>query len=112
MYLMIFVLEQNSLLPEILEKLYKTGVKGTTVLNSVGMGRLLVQYGRTSPVGNLIKEKLRKGNYTNKTLFAVIRSEEVLDRAVDSITEVVGDLEKPDTGILFTIKLERVFGLV
>lgn len=111
MHLLIFVLEQNTLLPEILEKLYKVGVTGTTVLNSVGMGRLLVQYGRTSPVGNLIKEKLRKGNYTNKTLFAVIRSEEILDKAIETIDEVVGDLEKPDTGILFTIKLDRVVGL-
>jgi nitrogen regulatory protein PII len=111
MHLLIFVLEQNALLPEILEKLYKVGVTGTTVLNSVGMGRLLVQYGRTSPVGNLIKEKLRKGNYTNKTLFAVIRSEEILDKAIETIDEVVGDLEKPDTGILFTIKLDRVVGL-
>lgn len=108
---MIFVLEQNSFLPEILEKLYQAGVTGTTVLNSVGMGRLLVQYGRTSPVGNLVKEKLRKGNYTNKTLFAVIRSEEILDKAIDAISETVGDLEKPDTGILFTIKLDRVLGL-
>ena len=112
MYLLIFVLEQNSLLPEILERLYKAGVKGTTVLNSVGMGRLLLQYGRTSPVGNLIKEKLRKGNYTNKTLFAVVRSEDILDKAIDVISEVVGDLEKPDTGILFTIKLDRVIGLI
>ncbi|MCD6501831.1 hypothetical protein J7L01_04465 [bacterium] len=112
MYLLIFVLEQNSLLPEILERLYKAGVKGTTVLNSVGMGRLLLQYGRTSPVGNLVKEKLRKGNYTNKTLFAVVRSEDILDKAIDVINEVVGDLEKPDTGILFTIKLDRVIGLI
>ncbi|RKZ31268.1 hypothetical protein DRQ36_02715 [bacterium] len=112
MYLLILVLEQNSLLPEILEKLLEAGVTGTTVLNSVGMGRLLAQYGKDSPVGQVVKEKLRKGNYTNKTLFAVIRSEEILDRAVDTINELVGDLEKPDTGIMFTIKLDRAFGLI
>jgi len=112
MYLLILVLEQNELLPEILEKLYAAGVTGTTVLNSVGMGRLLAQYGRSSPVGQVVKEKLRKGNYTNKTLFAVIRNQEVVDSAIDAIQSVVGDLEKPDTGILFTIKLDRVVGLV
>jgi len=112
MHLLLWVLEQNELLPEILEKLYEVGVTGTTVVNSVGMARLLAQYGRSSPVGQVIKEKLRKGNYTNKTLFSVIRSEEILDKAVGVINELVGDLEKPDTGIMFTIKLERVFGLI
>ncbi|HHS50372.1 MAG TPA: hypothetical protein ENN07_04575 [candidate division Zixibacteria bacterium] len=111
MHLLVLVLEQNTLLPSILEKLYQVGVTGTTVLNSVGMGRLLAQYGKSSPVGNLVKEKLRKGNYTNKTLFAVIRSEEILEKAIDAISEAVGDLDKPDTGILFTIKLDRVIGL-
>jgi len=112
MHLLILVLEQNQLLPEILEKLYESGVTGTTVLNSVGMARLLEQYGRKTPVGKVVKEKLRKGNYTNKTLFTVIRSEDIMDRAIDAISEVVGDLEKPDTGILFTIPVDRVFGLV
>jgi hypothetical protein len=76
------------------------------------MGRLLAQYGNDSPVGTLVKEKLRKGNYTNKTLFAVIRSEEVLYEAIDVINETIGDIEKPDTGIMFTIKLDKVFGLM
>jgi nitrogen regulatory protein PII len=110
MYLLVFVLENNELLPEILEKLFDAGVKGTTVLNSVGMGRLLAQYGKSSPVGQVVKEKLRKGNYTNKTLFAVINAESLLNNAIDAIQSVVGDLEKPDTGILFTIKLDRVIG--
>ena len=110
MYLLVLVLENNELLPEILEQLLQAGVKGTTVLNSVGMGRLLAQYGKSSPVGQLVKEKLRKGNYTNKTLFAVINAESLLNNAIDAIESVVGDLEKPDTGILFTIKLDRVIG--
>lgn len=112
MHLLVLVLEQNNMLPEILEKLYSVGVKGTTVINSVGMGRLLAQYGKDSPVGKLVKEKLRKGNYTNKTLFAVIRSEDVLYDAIDTINEIIGDLEKPGTGIMFTIKLDKVFGLM
>ncbi len=112
MHLLVLVLEQNDKLPEILERLYSVGVKGTTVINSVGMGRLLAQYGKDSPVGKLVKEKLRKGNYTNKTLFAVIRSEDVLYDAIDTINETIGDLEKPGTGIMFTIKLDKVFGLM
>ena len=112
MHLLVLVLEKNTQLPEVLEKLYEAGVTGTTVLNSVGMGRLLVQYGRNSPVGRVIKDKLRKGNYTNKTLFAVVHSEDVLYKAVDAINETVGDLEKPDTGIMFTIPLDNVWGLI
>jgi len=112
MHLLVLVLERNEVLPDILEKLYDVGVTGTTVLNSVGMGRLLAQYGKDSTVGKLVKEKLRKGNYTNKTLFAVIRSDEILFDAIDTIQEIVGDLEKPDTGIMFTIKLDKVFGLI
>jgi len=112
MHLLVLVLEQNGLLPDILEKLYEAGVTGTTVLNSVGMARLLAQYGVDTRVGEVVKKKLHKGNYTNKTLFAVIRSEDILDKAIDAIHDAVGDLERPDTGILFTVKLDRVFGII
>ncbi len=112
MHLLVLVLEKNDILPDILEKLYEVGVKGTTVLNSVGMGKLLAQYGKDIPVGKMVKQKLHKGNYTNKTLFAVIRADDVLYDAIDVINETIGNLENPDTGIMFTVQLDKVFGLI
>ena len=111
MYLLIDVLEQTEHLPGILEAFVKIGVTGTTVLDSVGMGRILVESGSGVSVGEAIAGVLEKGKPTNKTVFAVIRDKETLDKAIDVIRGYCGDLNDPGKGILFTFPLEFVDGL-
>ena len=43
MYVLFQVLEQTEFLPQIIEKLATIGVPGVTVLDSIGMGRILLQ---------------------------------------------------------------------
>ncbi len=45
MFLLINVVEQTEKLPEILEGFSKVGVRGTTILGSTGMGRVLMARG-------------------------------------------------------------------
>ena len=46
----------------------------------------------------------------NKTIFSVIK-EEKESEALALIKKIIGDLNQPGTGIVFTIKLDRVEGL-
>ena len=111
MYLLVDVLEHTEHLPTILEKLVAIGVTGTTVLDSVGMGRILLEAQAEVPVMDVIERVLAQKQPTNKTLFAAIETEETLNKAVEVIKSTCGDLSQPGTGILFTLRLDRAEGL-
>jgi len=111
MYLLVDVLEHTEHLSTILERLVKIGVTGTTVLDSVGMGRILLESRAEVPVIKVIERVLAEKQPTNKTLFAVIEQEETLKKAIEAITSVCGDLNEPGKGILFTMSLDFVEGL-
>ena len=111
MYLLVEVLEQTDHLPTLLEKFAKIGVTGTTVLDSMGMGRILVESGAEVPAIPVIKKLLAEGKHNNKTLFSVIADKETLQKAIDIIRSLCGNLNDPGKGILFTLKLDFVEGL-
>ena len=111
MYLLVNVLEHTEHLPAILEGFSRMGVTGTTILDSIGMGRVLMQSGADIPAIDTIREVLAKGKPTNKTIFAVIRDRETMEKAIGVIRSFCGDLDDPGKGILFTISLEYVEGL-
>lgn len=112
MYLLVDVLEQTEHLPGVLEGFAKIGVTGTTVLDSMGMGRILTLSGAKVPAIETIQEVLARGKPTNKTIFAVIRDEETMHKAIDVIRSFCGDLNEPGKGILFSFGLDHVEGLI
>jgi nitrogen regulatory protein PII len=111
MYVLFQVLEQTERLPQILEKLANIGVPGVTVLDSIGMGRILLQSSADVPTLEIIESVLKKRQPMNKTLFAVIEDEETLKKAVAVIKSICGDLNDPGKGIIFGFSLHFVEGL-
>jgi len=111
MHLLVNVLEQTEHLPALLKEFVKIGVTGTTVLNSLGMGRILLESETDVPAIAVIKEVLEKGKPSNKTIFAVIDNKETLQKAIDVVRSVCGNLSEPGKGILFTFPLDYVEGL-
>jgi nitrogen regulatory protein PII len=111
MYLLVNVLEQTEHLPALLEEFVKIGVTGTTVLDSLGMGRILLESETDVPAIAVIKEVIEKGKPSNKTIFAVIDNKETLQKAIDVVRSVCGNLSEPGKGILFTFPLDYVEGL-
>jgi len=47
----------------------------------------------------------------NKTIFAVVENESKVDEAIAVVEEICGSLDKPGTGLLFTLPVTRVRGL-
>jgi len=78
MHLLVQVLEQTEHLAGLLEGFAKAGVTGTTVLDSIGLGRILLESGVDVPPLPIIRDVLAKGKFTNKTLFAIVRDEDTL----------------------------------
>lgn len=112
MYLLVHVLEETELLETLLEGFARIGVTGTTVLDSIGMGRILAESGADVPAIQVIKNVLEQGKPTNKTIFAVVKDEETTRKAMDVIKSFCGNLDDAGKGILFTVRLERVEGLI
>jgi len=111
MHLLVQVLEQPEHLAGLLEGFAKAGVTGTTVLDSIGMGRILLESGADVPALQVIKDVLAKGKPTNKTVFAVVRDEDILQKAIKVVRSLCGDLNTPGKGILFPLRLDTVHGL-
>ena len=111
MYLLIDVLEQTEHLSTILERFVEIGVTGTTVLDSRGMGRMLLETHADLPVIKLVEQVLAEKQPTNKTLFAVVKDKQTLKKAIEVIKSICGNLNEPGKGILFTMPLDFVEGL-
>jgi hypothetical protein len=72
------------------------------------MGRELSERDEFSIFGSM-RALIDQNNRTTKTLFLVVEDDQV--KKIETVIEsVIGDLSKPDQGILFTIPLDYVSG--
>lgn len=110
MYMLMMVLDDSSRLNEVLEAWIAAGVKGVTVLESTGVNRLLTRIS-SSPSYAGFAQMFGSGRVGHNTLFAVIDDLELADQAVAKTEEVLGDLTKPHTGIVFALPIARTWGL-
>ena len=111
MYLLVCVLEETEKLTDIMEGFAKIGIKGSTVLESIGMGRVLMKAKATLPVMEQINKVITDLQSSNKTIITVIQNKDILDHAIRIVNSLCGDLRQPGKGILFALPLEIVEGL-
>jgi len=107
--LLVFVLNKEDYLEEVLEAYVEAGVAGATLLDSEGMGRFLAY---EVPLFAGFKEFMKGNKPYNKTIISVIRNDAVVDRLKALVDEVVGGLDNPGTGIMFTVPVDWASGLV
>lgn len=109
MKLLVFVLNNEDLLEEVLEAYVEAGVSGATLLDSEGMGRFLAY---EVPLFASFKEFMKGNKPYNKTILSVIKDEKVISRLKTLIDKIVGGLDSPGTGIMFTVPVDWAAGLV
>jgi nitrogen regulatory protein P-II 1 len=106
--LLIAVINHPEKLDEILSGFVELGVTGATILNSEGMGRVL---SRDIPIFAGLTALAARSRAQNHTIFSVIREPEKVDRVIQLLQEICGNLEDPATGIVVTVPATRVIGL-
>jgi nitrogen regulatory protein PII len=109
MKLVVFVLNKEELLEQVLEAYVEAGVDGATILDSEGMGRFLTY---EVPLFADFKEFMKGNKPYNKTILSVVRDESVIPRLERLIDSVCGGLSEPGTGIFFTLPVDYAAGLV
>jgi nitrogen regulatory protein P-II 1 len=113
MYLILFVLDNPDKLNQLLDAWEEAGTGGATVLVSTGMHRLGSGAIRDDiPLMPGLDDFYKREEDYHRTLFTVVKDEEVLDKIVAATEKVVGKLSEPNTGILVVLPATQVYGLV
>lgn len=107
MRLLVAVVHDPEKLDEILSGFVEIGITGATVLSSEGMGSLLSQ---DIPIFAGLQTLVSGSRPQNRVILSVISQDKVRP-VVDLLKDVSGDLDKPATGIAFTLPVDEVFGL-
>lgn len=112
MHVLFIVLNKMDSLEDILDGFVDIGVKGATILDSQGMGSAITNSGQGSqPFFGSIRLFLDHAKPYNKTIFTVIDDDEVLQKAVDMVCKVLGDINEPGVGMMFTVPVTNIYGL-
>jgi nitrogen regulatory protein PII len=106
--LFVYVLNQPEKIDEVLSGFIEIGITGATIVDSVGMGRIL---SNDFPVFAGFQSVLSGSHPDNKTIISVVDDDRKVDEALSLIEEVCGRFGEPGAGIAFTVLLDEVHGL-
>ncbi len=108
MKLMVYVLNDVHQLDKFLVALKEEKIKGATIINSTGMGRMLSESDDMNILGSL--KFLFDGPRSESRVILMALEEEQIDVVLNVIDRIAGDLSKPNTGIVFTLPIDFIKG--
>jgi nitrogen regulatory protein PII len=111
-YLVVLVVDNVEKCPAMLDAWEEAGVLGVTVLNSTGIGHIRKAGLRDDlPMFPSLQDLFSNEEILNKTLFSVVESRELVDRMIEKVNLVIGNLDDPHTGFMFVQPIEEVYGM-
>lgn len=110
MQLLVLVLNRIEKLDDLLMELNNNGIRGGTIIDTMGMVRTLADEHSDIPFFGSLKSILNADRPINKTIFMVLPDDKV-ELATNCIKRIIPNLEKENTGIMFTLKVDNVYGL-
>ena len=112
MKLLIFILTKTEKLDTLAKELAKHEFTGATVIKSWGIARRILQ-SNDETLSNIARSLLKflyPENAPNNTVFMVLKDEKIPE-AINVSESVVGILDEPDNGLVFTLPLDFVIGM-
>lgn len=112
MKLLFLILNKTEKLDEVLTEFARRNISGATVIESIGMARLLSHEHDEDEIPFLgsLRAFLNPEREKSKIVLTVIH-EWQLEEAVSAIETVVGDLTLKDTGIVFSVPIDFTKGI-
>lgn len=107
MKLLLIVLNKEELLDDLIQAFLEVDVRGATIVDSVGMGRIL---SHDIPIFAGLKGLLSGNRPHNKTILTVVQDEQV-EPIVRVFEEVVGPVKEPGNGLLVALPIASVYGM-
>ncbi len=111
-FLVVLVLDDPDQCRDILDAWDKAGVKGVTITESTGLGRMMNKGFRDDlPLMPSLHNLFESVEMRHRTLFSVVDTLEVAHALVEATQKVTGDLNLHNTGLLFVVPVVEVYGL-
>lgn len=107
--LLLVILNDISVLPDILGVWREIGVPGTTILNSAGghASRNWLSKVGLGAINTLFETK----EVQTRTLLAVFDDEELLAQAIAEAERIVGGFDRPNSGLVLVVPVSKAIGL-
>ena len=109
MKLLVIVLNKIECLEKLLTSFGKHHIPGATIIDSRGMAQELEQLDDLDFILSL-RKLVNPAHRENRTIIMAV-SEEQVSQVSRIVNEVTGGLDKPDTGILFTVPIDYIEGV-
>jgi hypothetical protein len=111
--LVVLVLNDPDKTDDILTAWLAVGISGVTILDSSGLSHQVSQHNLRDdlPLFPSLEDLLRSREEHHRTLFVVVPDGFDVEALVAATEKITGTLDKPHTGILFTIPVSRAWGL-
>jgi len=111
-FLVVAIIDDVEFCPSILNSWEEIGVRGVTILESTGLGRIrkagLLD---TIPLMPSLSDILERAETHHRTLFSVVDSQELVNKMAEIVQNMTGSLEEPNTGFMFVVPVVQVFGM-
>lgn len=110
-FLVVFILNDPDRCSDILDSWEDAGVRGITILESSGLGRVRQAGMRDDlPLIPSLSDLFKHSETRHRTLLTVVKEQNQIDTIVNATQEVIGDLEQEDSGLLFIVPVSQVYG--
>jgi hypothetical protein len=106
-YMALFILDDPSLLEDVLKAWTKGGIRGATIIESTGLYRLTR---KLIPMRYLYSSR-EASEKENVTLMAIVDDQAMAEKCLVLTETIVGDLTQPNTGIFAAWPLSLVKGI-
>ena len=107
MKLLIIILNKEECLDDLVQAMVEVDIRGATILDSVGMGRVLSQ---DIPIFAGLKGLLSGNRPHNKTLITAVE-DEIEEKMVTIFEQVVGPFSEPGNGLILALPISGVHGM-
>jgi nitrogen regulatory protein PII len=112
MYLVVLVVDDPDECGQILRAWEEAGIRGVTILESTGLGRVKKGWQRDGlPLMPSLREIFQSEEVRHRTLFSVVDQEEIVDALVKATESILGNLDNENNGFMFVLPVLKAYGL-
>jgi len=109
MYMLVMVLDDIARLGEILNAWMEVGLPGITILESTGVNRVRQRQAPEAAFAGF-SQIFGSGRVGHNTIFSIIPTLDLAEKAVAATEAVVGKLSQPHTGVVFVLPVVQAWG--
>ncbi len=113
MLMVLFVLQETEKLDDLLDAWEEAGAPGITVLPSIGLVDFKEKRALREdfPIIPNLEDMVESPQNHTRTLFSIVKSEAIADAIYEATIKLVGELDRPKSGIFVVLPVSKAYGI-